>query len=364
MIEKKNILLVGPSLGRGGAERVMADMSIFLSNIGYEVTLITAYDDIDYSYKSNIISLGLKKKSSLLFFTSLKAFFLWGKLVNQLSPDVIIDARARRNPIRELMIHLFIYRNKFRKIFICHSSYLEIYFPKPRILFRPIYNKMSKIVSVSSDIENKLNSLGLVNTQTIHNGFDFNKINIFKNENHSLEEKYVLCVGRMDDNVKQFKHAIECYNNSTLHSKNIHLVILGQGELKQSLVDYARLSSHSKKIHFMGFVTNPYVYFKKAEFLIMTSEFEGFPMALIESLACGTPVVSYDCPTGPREIIQHEKNGLLVKANDKQKMTNAMNRMVEDKGLYNKLNANAKNSVAHLSMDKIAAEWQSLIEEL
>ena len=96
MIEKKNILLVGPSLGRGGAERVMADMSIFLSNIGYEVTLITAYDDIDYSYKGNIISLGLKKKSSLLFFTSLKAFFLWGELVNQLSPDVIIDARARR----------------------------------------------------------------------------------------------------------------------------------------------------------------------------------------------------------------------------------------------------------------------------
>ena len=47
-----------------------------------------------------------------------------------------------------------------------------------------------------------------------------------------------------------------------------------------------------------------------------------------------------------------------------KKMTNAMNRMVEDKGLYNKLSANAKNSVAHLSMDKIAAEWQSLIEEI
>ena len=70
-------------------------------------------------------------------------------------------------------------------------------------------------------------------------------------------------------------------------------------------------------------------------------------MVLIESLSCGTPVVSYNCPTGPNEIIQHEKNGLLVKANDKQKMTNAMNRMVEDKGLYNKLSANAKNSRPH-----------------
>jgi N-acetylgalactosamine-N,N'-diacetylbacillosaminyl-diphospho-undecaprenol 4-alpha-N-acetylgalactosaminyltransferase len=114
----------------------------------------------------------------------------------------------------------------------------------------------------------------------------------------------------------------------------------------------------------MGFVANPYVYFKKAEFLIMTSELEGFPMVLIESLACGTPVVSYDCPTGPREIIQHEKNGLLVKANDKGKMTDSLNRMIEDSELYNKLRANAKNSVAHLSMDKIAAEWKSLIEKV
>lgn len=364
MLSKKHILLVGPSLGRGGAERVMADMSKFLSSTGYKVTIITAYDDVDYNYSGNHISLGLIKGSPFLPFQNISAFFRFIILTKRLAPHTIIDSRARRSPIRELLIHLFIYRTKAKKFFVCHRSDLEIYFPRPRILFRLIYKKLAKVISVSNDIENKLNLLGLNNTQTIYNGFDFNIRDRVKNSNHSFKDKYVLCVGRMDDYVKQFDHALECYENSILHKNNIHLIFLGQGKIKQSLEIHARTLNNSKKIHFMGFVTNPYVYFKKAEFLIMTSELEGFPMVLIESLACGTPVVSYDCPTGPREIIQHEKNGLLIKANDKQKMTNAMNRMVEDKGLYNKLSTNAKNSVAHLSMDKIAAEWQSLIEEI
>ena len=357
-------MLVGSSLGRGGAERVMADMSKFLSSIGYKVTIITAYDDVDYNYSGNHISLGLVKGSPFLPFQTISAFFRWSILIKRLSPHTIIDSRARRSPIRELLIHLFTYRIKAKKFFVCHRSDLEIYFPRPRILFRHIYKKLTKVISVSNDIENKLNLLGLNNTQTIYNGFDFNISDRVKNSNHSFKGKYVLCVGRMDDYVKQFDHALECYENSMLHKNNIHLIFLGQGKLKQSLETYARTLNNSKKIHFMGFVANPYAYFKKAEFLIITSELEGFPMVLIESLSCGTPVVSYNCPTGPNEIIQHEKNGLLVKANDKQKMTNAMNRMVEDKGLYNKLSANAKNSVAHLSMDKIAAEWQSLIEKI
>ena len=364
MFTKKHILLVGPSLGRGGAERVMADMSKFLSSTGYKVTIITAYDDVDYNYSGNHISLGLVKGSPFLPFQTISAFFRWSILIKRLSPHTIIDSRARRSPIRELLIHLFIYRIKAKKFFVCHRSDLEIYFPRPRILFRHIYKKLTKVISVSNDIENKLNLLGLNNTQTIYNGFDFNISDRVKSSSHSFKGKYVLCVGRMDDYVKQFDHALECYENSILHKNNIHLIFLGQGKLKQSLETYARTLNNSKKIHFMGFVANPYMYFKKAEFLIMTSELEGFPMVLIESLACGTPVVSYDCPTGPREIIQHEKNGLLVKANDKGKMTDSLNRMIEDSELYNKLRANAKNSVAHLSMDKIAAEWQSLIEEI
>ena len=364
MFTKKHILLVGPSLGRGGAERVMADMSKFLSSIGYKVTIITAYDDVDYSYEGHNISLGLIKKSPFNHFKSLFAFFLLRKTIHQLSPDVIIDSRARRNPIRELLIHLFIYRSKANKFFICHRSDLEIYFPQPRVLFRPIYKKLTKVVSVSNDIESKLNLLGLDNTQTIYNGFDFKASTRIKNNNHSFKHKYVLCVGRMDDNVKQCDHALECYENSILHKNDIHLIFLGQGKIKQSLETYARSLRSSKKIHFMGFVVNPYVFFKNAEFLIMTSELEGFPMVMIESLGCGTPVISYDCPTGPREIIQHEKNGLLIKANDKDKMTDSLNRMIEDSALYDKLCANAKASVEHLSMDKIADQWQSLIEEV
>jgi glycosyltransferase involved in cell wall biosynthesis len=86
-------------------------------------------------------------------------------------------------------------------------------------------------------------------------------------------------------------------------------------------------------------------------------------MVLIESLACGTPVVSYDCPTGPKEIVRHEKNGLLVPKDDKSEMTSALNRMINDVALYEKLCFYAKQSVSHLSMEKIAKEWKALIEQ-
>ena len=115
-------------------------------------------------------------------------------------------------------------------------------------------------------------------------------------------------------------------------------------------------------ISFLGFQQNPFNYFANARFFVLASEFEGFPMVLIEALACGTPVVSYDCPTGPSEIVHHQKNGLVVENGNINALSEAISRMHEDKALYKTCKENTRKSVAHLSFENIKDQWRQLIE--
>ena len=103
-------------------------------------------------------------------------------------------------------------------------------------------------------------------------------------------------------------------------------------------------------------------YIQYAHCSILTSHFEGFPMSIVESLATGIPVISVDCETGPREIIQNKHNGLLVRNNDENALAKAISDMISDKDLYETCKNNAQKSVEHLSLTNIAEQWKQLLE--
>ena len=86
-------------------------------------------------------------------------------------------------------------------------------------------------------------------------------------------------------------------------------------------------------------------------------------MAIIESLAVGTPVISVDCETGPKEIIQNNFNGLLVENNNENALAEAIKKMIEDEKLYQTCKNNAQKSVEHLSLTTIAQQWKQLLSE-
>ena len=112
----------------------------------------------------------------------------------------------------------------------------------------------------------------------------------------------------------------------------------------------------------MGFKINPYIYIKSSEFLVLSSKIEGFPMVILESLALGTPVVSFNCKSGPSEIIEHNENGLLVKDQDFNDLTKSINKMYSDKKLYENCKKNSKSSIHKYSNYEVFKKWMGLIE--
>lgn len=234
------------------------------------------------------------------------------------------------------------------------------YFPGNSFITKLIYRRALKIVGVSKEISEEI--------KRVYN-FDnithiYNPVPLFKESFESIGGEYILALGRLKDEVKNFSLLIDSYAISKLKDKKIKLIILGDGEDKMRLEQKVQKLNLEQYILFNSFVSNPYNYIKQAKYVCLTSYFEGFPRVLVESLSLGVPVVSVNCKSGPKEIIIHKENGLLVEEYEKEAFANAMNSFIFDVTLYDKCRSNAKNSVEHLSIDNIALEWQKLINTI
>jgi glycosyltransferase involved in cell wall biosynthesis len=102
----------------------------------------------------------------------------------------------------------------------------------------------------------------------------------------------------------------------------------------------------------------------EASIFALSSRFEGFPMVLLEAMSVGLPVVSFDCPTGPREIVEDGRNGLLVPEADVDALAAALIRMIEDDELRRRCSKGALETAERYSIEAIGARWDELIEWL
>lgn len=355
MEKKRKIALVTYSLSNGGLERVVANSSFLFSELGFEVYLFVLNSKINYPYKGKLIKSNLDKVGSI---GKIQTYYKFYKKIKNERFDLIIDHRYRLNLLTEVIWNHFFYKNE-KVLNYIHNYKISNYLSKQKLFNKILYSK-SKLICVSKGIEEEINrNYPFLTTQTI-----YNSIHIETDSLDTLSEKYIISISRMDkNNVKQVDMLLKCYAKSNLPALNVKLIILGDGIRLNEMKLTAKQLKVDHLIYFKGFVSNPYSYLKDAFFTVLTSKNEGLPTVLIESLALATPVISFDCPTGPKEIIRNNYNGLLIENQNTDEMIKGMNLLVSDVELYNEIKKNALQSVQKFSKEKISLEWQKLIND-
>lgn len=362
--KKFKVCLVSISLAKGGLERSCAMLSQMLAQKGHEVHLVILNDDVDYQYSGKLFNLGKLKTEKDPLVKRLARFRRFRNYLKNEKFDVVIDHRPKNNFKRELFYSNFIYRG-LNTIYVTHSSNKKEYLTEKPSAFSKICRKNSINVAVSEYIENEiLNTNGIQNSVTIHNAYNPD----WADGNGELpkillDKEYILTYGRLNDTIKDFSFLIAAFSESKVWEEDYKLVILGDGKDAEMLQKLAASQISAAHILFIPFKKSPFEIIKNARCVTLTSKYEGFPMVLVESLSVGTPVVSLDIVSGPSEIIQHKKNGLLVAERSLPLFAEALREVCFNEELYQLLKTNTKPSVSNFSMKAISEKWNKTLQD-
>lgn len=359
--ETSKICLIGECLATGGAEKAMALLSQYFESKGIEVHIVIVLDEVQYEYSGTLLNLGTLKNKSNGLSNKWMRFRKFKNYLKKHQFEYIVDFRIRVSFLQEFITQKFLYNCP--TVYTVHSAMTHLYFPRFKWQSKLIYKNVFGIVAVSNYIQNKIEAdYNLNNVHTLYNPIDYKKVQEKAKAEIQIQSPFIVAAGRMKDDVKQFDGLIKTFAKSELPKQNIALVILGDGVLK---VQYQKLAEELKiehLVHFMGQVENPFAYFQKALFFVLTSKNEGLPTVILESLACGKPVVSFDCISGPNEMITHLHNGILVENQNFEALKSAMNLLLEDEKLYQHFKSNATETIAKFSLEKIGSQWLDFLK--
>jgi glycosyltransferase involved in cell wall biosynthesis len=332
---KKKILIIIPSLEiGGGAERSASILSKKLSET-YHISILTFYDfKKSYSYEGEFNSLKLDSKFCKKCFI---IFYIYKK-IKLISPDLIISFIDHTNLL--LIITKMLFLLKIPLIISVRTNVKERYKKQNKIqnfLIKILYKlrAVNKIVTLSNGVKEILIKNYYINKKkiiTIYNGINSKEVKSKIKEELNLgiieifqNPKIIkfITMGRLIE-LKGHKSLITAFSKVKKHLPNSRLFIIGDGPLKeeyQSLINDLNLKDH---IILLGLVKNPYKYLANSDIFVFSSLFEGFGMAILEAIACGLPVISTDCETGPREILNNGEYGMLVRVDDSDDLAEKM----------------------------------------
>lgn len=361
MREKIGIFI--PTLTGGGAQRVAINLASGLVERGCDVEIIVIREEgalvKSVHPKVDIVSLGAER-------TALSIPSLSWKMYND-DFDAIISFMGYVNVCA--MISQFISFSDHVSILTEHTSvsahsgaqggrgYVVQY------LSEILYPVADAVVGVSEGVKNDLRKeVNLQDSQVckVYNPVVTNELHRLANVSvdhpwFGNSEPVILGVGRLirDKNFELLIRAFQQLNER----REARLIILGEGPERSNLEQEVRHQGISDRVDMPGFKRNPYCYMSASDVVVLSSSREGFGNVLVEAMACGTPVVSTDCPSGPSEILEGGKWGPLVPVGDVDKLSDAIQSTLEDPPSSMELKMRSKN----FTDEKIAKKYLKII---
>lgn len=362
----------------GGVERVLTlKANYFAEHYGYDITIIlTEGKDKPLFYplsdKVKVINLniGFEELWTCSFIRKiikyLKKQRYYKKALNnelmRIRPDVTVsllrreinfinDIKDGSRKIGELHINRANYRNfntgqtgLFKRLFARWWSYM---------LLRKLIKLDKLVVLTEKDCETWTE---LNNVVAIPDPLPFVPSSI-----SSLSEKRVVAIARYSHE-KGIDLLLQAWASVEKNNVNWRLDVYGDGDRTSYEQQIDTLHIDRSRCRLNGRTNNVEQVYCNSSILVLSSRFEGFGMVMIEAMACGLPVVAFDCPWGPRAIITDGEDGLLVENGNINALANAISHLMSDEALLRSMSDAGQRNVQRFSLEKVARQWKMLLE--
>ena len=393
---KKKILFYTSGVGLGGVEKVVLEVLKEMDKSKFDIKLALQYEnenlfeneipkEVNYKYMlpQKIIdkSLYFRERKKNIFYKILYSFmlsyekYIIKKNYLEFSKDreIVIDFKSGD------FLKLINLENRVDKKRICwlHGEITKLNkYEKRKKFLRENLNKCDKVICICEDMKNGVikEMLELEDKlEVIYNPFDIEKIKIKSsdyseikdNEKNLLEDNYIIMVSRLDNVQKDFDTLIKAFKIVNQKRKNIKLYLLGEGPDREKIENMIKDEDLQEYIKLLGVKKNPYPWIKNSKLLVHSSRYEGLPTVLIEALILNKIIISSDCPTGPREILDNGKYGSLVEVGDYDSMAQEILELLQENSKKKeKYLSNIDKSIERFDKKNIIKQIERVLDSL
>ena len=280
------------------------------------------------------------------------------------APDIVISFMTTTN-----MLTILSCRGLPSPVLVAERVFLSKSPPRGmwRLLYRPLYRLAAAVISQTkrgaADLEARLKRPVAVIHNPLIPAADLLRKPLKSDAVLQLRKegkRWILAAGRLTAQ-KGFDLLIAAFSRVAATHPEWMLIILGEGPERSSLAAQIAQQELTDRILLPGFSGEPQALMRQADLFVLSSRYEGMPNALLEAMSIGCPCISFDCETGPAELIEHGVNSWLVPPEDVSGLATALDHLMRDADLRIRLGAKARDIEKLYSVDSILGQWNALI---